>query len=154
MPLLDEKAITASWNGSGIEGQAAFTMTFTANADVMLSDALTINSRYTAAEAYNANGELLDVALNFNNNSSTFELYQNTPNPFNGETVIGFNLTEAGAATLTVADVSGRVLTVIAGEYAEGYNQVRVSNLPATGVMYYTLATATETATKKMVATK
>ena len=153
--MLNERAITASWNGVAVANNAAFSMTFTANADIMLSDALNINSRYTAAEAYNTNNEMLNVELNFNTAAvATFELYQNTPNPFNGETAIGFNMSEEGAATLTIADVSGRVLTVIEGNYAKGYNQVTVSNLPSTGVMYYTLATANETATKKMVATK
>ena len=55
---------------------------------------------------------------------------------------------------MTVTDLSGKVLTVVEGEYTEGYNQVRLSNLPATGVLYYTLNTANETATKKMIATK
>jgi hypothetical protein len=152
--MLNERAITASYNGETTD-ETAFSMTFTANADIMLSEALNINSRYTAAEAYNTNNELLDVELNFNTAANaTFELYQNTPNPFNGETTIGFNLATEGAATLTIADVSGRVLTVIEGNYAKGYNQVTVNNLPSVGVMYYTLATANETATKKMVATK
>ena len=153
--MLNERAITASWNGTAAANANAFSLTFTANADIMLSDALNINSRYTAAEAYNNNNEVLDVELNFNATATaTFELYQNTPNPFNGETTIGFNLAEEGAATLTIADVSGRVLNVIQIDGTKGYNSVVVSNLPATGVLYYTLATANETATKKMVATK
>jgi hypothetical protein len=153
--LLSERAITASFNGETAANDAAFSMTFTANADIMLSEALNINSRYTAAEAYNTNNELLDVELNFNAAAvATFELYQNTPNPFNGETTIGFNLAEDGAATLTIADVSGRVLNVIDVNGVKGYNSVIVNNLPSVGVMYYTLATANETATKKMVATK
>ncbi|MFT6357846.1 MAG: hypothetical protein ACJAYJ_002065 [Saprospiraceae bacterium] len=153
--MLNERAITASWNGEATSNDAAFSMTFTANADVMLSEALNINSRYTAAEAYNTNNELLNVELNFNSTAvATFELYQNTPNPFNGETTIGFNMVEEGAATLTIADVSGRVLNVIQIDGTKGYNNVVVNGLPSTGVMYYTIATANETATKKMVATK
>ncbi|MFT6359012.1 MAG: hypothetical protein ACJAYJ_003240 [Saprospiraceae bacterium] len=153
--MLSERAITASWNGNAKANAAAFSMTFTANANVMLSEALNINSRYTAAEAYNTNNELLDVELNFNAAAvATFELYQNTPNPFNGETTIGFNMVEEGAATLTIADVSGRVLNVIQIDGTKGYNNVVVDGLPSTGVMYYTIATANETATKKMVATK
>jgi hypothetical protein len=82
-----------------------------------------------------------------------FELKQNTPNPFAGETVVGFNLPVAGDATLTIQDVTGRTLRVIKGAYAQGYNQVilKSNDLKATGVLYYTLESGEFRATRKMV---
>ena len=67
--------------------------------------------------------------------------------------MIGFNLPEAGYAKLTIQDVAGKVLKVVDGTFGEGYNEVRVNSddLGQTGVLYYTLETATETATKKMI---
>jgi hypothetical protein len=115
---------------------------------------LNLNSRYTAAEAYKG-GEVMNVGLNFNASKSfaNYALYQNTPNPFAGETVIGFNLPTAGQATLTIQDVTGRTLKVINGQYAKGYNQVTVKDrdLSTKGVLTYTIKVADFTMTKKMV---
>lgn len=150
-----EGVITASWNGNASNGVIA-TLVFRASADANLSEVLNLNSRYTAAEAYNRSGEQLGVALNFAGAQSKvagFELKQNTPNPFAGETVIGFNLPVAGEATLTIQDVTGRTLRVVRGQYAEGYNQVTIksADLGATGVLYYTLEASDFVATKKMI---
>jgi hypothetical protein len=37
------------------------------------------------------------------------------------------------------------------GDYAKGYNEVRLSDIAATGVLYYQLDTPTDSATKKMI---
>ena len=155
--LLGEGAITTSWNAAETRelNDNLFSVTFTANADVTLSEALSINSRFTTAEAYTANGQQ-DVELTFNGNAvAGFDLYQNVPNPFNGETLIGFDLPEAGSATLTVTDLSGKVLKVISAEFNAGYNAITLSAKDlAEGVLYYTLETANHTATKKLVIVK
>jgi hypothetical protein len=85
-----------------------------------------------------------------------FELYQNEPNPFEDKTVIGFRLPAAASATLTVYDAAGRVVFTQQGDYAKGYNVMVLdrSLLKTSGVLYYTLATATASATKKMVQMK
>ena len=151
---IGENAITTSWNGDVAEG-TLFTLVLRATADAQLSDVLSVGSRFTVAEAYNNNDETLDVAFNFGGkvaSSADFALYQNTPNPFMGETVIGFNLPEAAKATITIQDVAGRVISTLDGEYAQGYNEVRfnAANLPA-GVLSYKLESANFTATKQMV---
>jgi hypothetical protein len=80
-------------------------------------------------------------------------LFQNEPNPFKGQTVVSFNLVEATQATLTVFDVTGKVITNqnIAG--VRGYNSVTLSanQLGTSGVLYYTLESGEFTATKKMI---
>ncbi|MBK8490769.1 MAG: T9SS type A sorting domain-containing protein [Saprospirales bacterium] len=158
--LLEEGVLTTSWNVSEAralaQGEVLFSLVVKANADVALSEVFGVSSAYTAAEAYNGNSELLDVNLMFNGTEATgFALYQNVPNPFKGETVIGFTLPEASTATLTVMDVSGKVLATVAGEYAKGYNEVRLGSgerfFAPTGVLYYQLDTPTHSATKKMV---
>ena len=82
-----------------------------------------------------------------------FVLYQNTPNPFNGYTVIGFELPEDASGQLTIYNVDGRMLKEIKGEYKKGYNEVTIppDELPMSGVMYYQLDTDRYTATKRMV---
>ena len=157
LTLLDKGAITTSWNENNVnleDGEVVFSLTFKANRKVKLSEALSVNSRFTPAEAYKPNGDLLDVDLAFNGElAGAFELYQNTPNPFSAETLVSFNLPQASTATLTITDVSGKVVKVITGEYAKGYNEIKLkrSELPAGGIYYYQLDTPTDSATKMML---
>ncbi len=155
---LNEGVITTSWNSSnGItveDNDVLFTITFLANTAINTSDVFAINSRYTESEAYNGS-DLFDVVLEFNGNevAGGFELYQNTPNPFKAETTVGFNLPQAGEVTLKIYDVSGRVLRLMEIDAVKGFNSVNINRdgMDATGVLYYQLETATETATKKMI---
>jgi hypothetical protein len=118
---------------------------------------LQVNSAKTRAEAYDINGNVHDVTLRFSNNTLEAQpsLYQNQPNPFTGETLIGFYLPEGGTATLTLTDLQGRVLQVIRGEYVLGNNEIMVDgkHLPK-GVIQYTLTCGEFTATRRMVLTK
>jgi hypothetical protein len=149
----EEGVVTASWHGEA-KGSVLFSLVVRATSNTTLSEVLNLNSRYTAAEAYKG-GEVVNVGLNFNASkaSANYELYQNTPNPFAGETIIGFNLPAAGAATLTIQDVTGRTLKVINGQYVKGYNQVSLKSweLMAVGVLTYTLKVADFTMTRKMI---
>jgi hypothetical protein len=78
------------------------------------------------------------------------------PNPFVSKTVIGFYLPEATEATLTVYDETGRMIYTVTGDFAKGNNAITLdrAQINTTGVLYYTLETATDRATKKMVQTK
>ena len=154
--LLTEGVITTSWNVSEAralaQGEVLFTLMVVANTDVAVSEAFAVSSSYTVAEAYNSNGNLMNVNLLFSGQTANeFALYQNIPNPFKGVTVVGFTLPEAASATLKVMDVSGKVLQVVTGDYAKGYNEVVLRNINATGVLYYQLDTPTHSATKKMI---
>ncbi|MEY3050928.1 MAG: hypothetical protein RLY31_713 [Bacteroidota bacterium] len=159
LSLLNEGVITTSWNSDAVKeldaDEAVFSLTFKATRSGRLSNMVRVNSQYTAAEAYRANGELLNVALTFDHQTVAggFELYQNTPNPFANVTNIGFYLPEATSATLTISDVQGKVVSVMQIDGAKGYNQVNLkrSEFGATGVLYYSLKTATDAATRKMI---
>jgi subtilisin-like proprotein convertase family protein len=157
-----EGMILTSWNAENAslnDGDVVFSLTFAARENARLSDVIAINSSEIAAEAYTA-VDFKNVALRFDtDNGSTvvgpaFELFQNQPNPFKSETLIGFNLPEATEATLKIFDVSGKVLKVFKGDYAQGTNYLTIdrSELGATaGVLYYQLETADNSATKKMI---
>ena len=157
---LNEGVITTSWNTKEVsnlnDNDVVFSLTLKAKSAAQLSNAISLSSRYTNAEAYNGNADLMDVVLEFNNGEvvgSEFALYQNQPNPFKNETTIGFELPEASAATLTIYDVAGRTLKAVSGDFAKGYNQVTInrSDLNGAGVLYYQLDTRNDSATKKMI---
>ena len=158
--LLNQGIITSSWNAmakTNINNEAVlFSLVFKALTDGQLKNVLHLSSDYTKAEAYDSAITPMDLDLNFEAgkvDAHPFALYQNQPNPFRNETIIGFNLPEASEATLTIYDVAGRVIHQVKGAYATGYNQVNISkaDISQSGVMYYTLETANNTATKKMI---
>ena len=116
-----------------------------------------VTSKVTPAEAYvGQTHEIRDVVISTRGavtNVDATELYQNEPNPFRGQTVVGFNLAEAAAATITVFDVTGKVIVNENLNGVKGYNTVNFSanQLGTSGVLYYTLESGEFTATKKMI---
>jgi hypothetical protein len=157
---VSEGVLTTSWNSSeGVtlnDGEVLYTVTFRAKADMKLSQALTVNSRITKAEAYDQNEDLLEVNFRFDGGivaGGEFALYQNEPNPFRDVTIIGFNLPESTKATLKVMDVTGKVVKVVSGDFAKGYNTINLTrgDIQGNGMLYYTLETTTDSATKRMI---
>jgi hypothetical protein len=151
-----EGAVTTSWNQTDVYNLAAdellFGVVVRAHTRASLSEILGVSSRFTQAEAYGPNGELFEVNLRVPGaQAAGFALYQNVPNPFDGTTHIGFLLPEASFVRLSVLDVNGRVLKLIEGDYAGGYNEIRVSDLKATGVLYYRLEAGEHTAVRSMI---
>ncbi|MCB9356869.1 MAG: HYR domain-containing protein [Lewinellaceae bacterium] len=146
-------------------GAAEFSIIFRATQAGRLSNMLGVSSRITRAEAYlpaetPAKAEtpysLKDIALLFDNRLISkvgFELYQNQPNPFREETTIGFHLPSGSEATLTVFNDAGHVIHSQSGYYQQGYHSIRLdrNQIDASGVLYYKLETATESAVRKML---
>lgn len=164
MSLLGEGAITSSWNAGTArsldEDAVLFEIQFKAKKSINLENLLSINSRFTTAEAYNLKDdsdeyEFWNVSLFSTENavSNSFELYQNIPNPFNNTTQIGFQMPSEGKAELRVYDMAGRTIFELANDYAKGYNEITLdkNNLGSEGLLYYELSTASHTATRKML---
>jgi uncharacterized delta-60 repeat protein len=133
-----------------------------------LGDVLSISQKDMEASAWHADYRPERVELRFSpvteaqqrGETSTegagFELYQNEPNPFTDKTTIAFQLPAAASATLTVYDESGRVVFTQKGDYTKGYNAMVLDRtlLKTSGLMYYTLETATASATRMMIQMK
>jgi hypothetical protein len=85
-----------------------------------------------------------------------FSLAQNYPNPFNPTTRIKYTVPEAAFVKLTVYDMLGRVVKVLAegemqpGEYETVFNAENVSG----GVYFYKLEAGSFAETRKMMLTK
>ena len=117
---------------------------------------INVSSQFTKAEAYNGNLELMDVELRFDEEgdivTNEFRLYQNTPNPFKQETLIGFELPGASKGTLNVYDVSGKLLKTVKGDFVKGFNSISLTEDGLVkGLLFYQLVTPDYTATKKMM---
>ncbi|MEZ4919298.1 MAG: T9SS type A sorting domain-containing protein [Saprospiraceae bacterium] len=149
--------LTTSYDGAEA---GVFTLKLRAKRSGKLSEMLSLSNRITRSEMYTADatGGLTrgSVALRFNGEvamGDAFALYQNSPNPFASKTQIGFYLPESSEVTLQVHDEMGRLIYSGTGNYAKGYNQIELtrSEVPASGVMYYTVSTDKASASKKMV---
>ena len=117
---------------------------------------MTIGSNLTQAEAYDKDGNVMDVKLVFKGNDTeggAFALYQNEPNPFETRTKISFHLPIESQAKLTIYDAAGRILKQIEQRFAKGYNEIPLSkeDINASGILFYRLDTPTHSATKKMI---
>ncbi|MEM8526061.1 MAG: T9SS type A sorting domain-containing protein [Bacteroidota bacterium] len=147
-----EQFITASWNREeeNMSSDIAFTLILQATANSNLSEALRISSDKTKAAAYDAQGIAMNVNLSFT--GTDFNLAQNQPNPFQGQTTINLQLPHAQYGTLKVHDLTGKVLKVIEQQFEQGENQIILdSNTLPSGVLYYTLESTDFKATRKMV---
>ena len=144
-------------NTHNTKTNSLFTITFKAKNNTTLGNSITLHADLTP-EAYTTGEtiEIHDLELTFTPQRAALELFQNQPNPFGAETRINFNLPTAGAATLTVYDLDGKVLTTVQGNYAAGRNTIELhqSELNATGVLLYQLETAAGTAVRKMIVTE
>jgi Metallo-peptidase family M12B Reprolysin-like/SprB repeat/Dockerin type I domain len=154
--------VTMSWNANNTmrfaKEEGLFTLTFRAKKAILLSDALFSSSQYTVSEIYTLkNNDLsvvspLEIAFTKTNETAlTDALYQNVPNPFEGETTLSFRLAKAQKVTISITDAVGKVLQVIQQDAFAGYNELKINNLPTKGVLFYHLATPTFKASKKMV---
>lgn len=157
---LSEGLITISWNnpeGLVIDAEEVlFEINFISTTSSEIADEISINSKAVEAEMYDA--ELQTYAINFtiegrDATATEFVLYQNTPNPFGDATTIAFDLPESMSGTLTVFDLTGKVVTKVQQKFTKGYNQVSLdrSQLGASGVMYYQLEAGEFFASKKMI---
>lgn len=151
--LLSEGKLTMSHDGD-MAGEL-FALELRALQDgIKLSEVFTVGSSITTAEAFAKTGPQ-SVALDFGNTTHgvNYSLEQNRPNPFAGSTQIGFTLAQAGEASLIITDVTGRVVWRTEGYFEAGFEQIEIAagELPASGLLNYTLTAGDFTATRKML---
>lgn len=160
--MLDEGKLILTWYDAYPTDVDAEKVLFSLNFEAVqnigrLSEKLSIGQlEHLAPVAYNGAYTPHEIELVFTESKATdgeFALYQNIPNPFKDETVIGFNLPEAASATILISDVAGRLLKKVEGDFVKGYNEVNISRseLPQAGLLFYELRTSKHTATKQMI---
>jgi len=139
---------------SANESDVLFTLVVKADKAVNVSEMLALNSSVTVAESYTSDLTVGKVSLDVRTAPvANIELFQNEPNPFRGQTTVSFVMPTAAKATISVYDVTGKLVTVRNIDAAKGLNSEIFTReqLGATGVLYYTLESGDFTATKKMI---
>ena len=145
--------VTTTWYTENAVSYDANTVLFTLIFAEATSE-MEITSDITRAEAY-VNGSRSGVELAIATRSvKAFTLYQNEPNPFVENTLIQFDLPTAAMATVTIMDVSGKMVYQKEMDGVAGMNSISVSSEELgglSGVLYYRVDTDEYSATKKMI---
>ncbi|MEO0731522.1 MAG: T9SS type A sorting domain-containing protein [Bacteroidota bacterium] len=138
-----------------LSGTEIITLQLRAEVDLRISDYLRLTDRITFPEALAPDGATAALSLEFTNapGGMDFVLHQNFPNPVRAETTIEYDLPAAGAVTLEVRDVQGRLLTerVLSGSAGRNSITLHSDDLKnTTGILTYSLRMGQERITKRM----
>ena len=135
-----------------------FRIVLKSNKAQQVKDIIRLAERTLPALAYDSKNNRKDISLTFDSrdislDQSALVVYQNEPNPFSDQTTIGFVLPQDGQVTLSVFDISGRVVYQTDAYFQKGYGQFQISeeNINARGVMYYRIQAQDQIATRKMI---
>ena len=97
-----------------------------------------------------------EQSMDFKGNPDRFTLNQNYPDPFNPTTVLSYTLKTDGRVKLTVYNLVGQSVQVIADEYqTAGYHEYSfdASDLPS-GIYLYKLQVGDYSSVKRMTLVK
>ena len=128
-----------------------------------LTKNLQLTSAITNAEMYDEENEVFGIELQVRGEikkeieTSEIALYQNSPNPFDGETTISFDLPEEMEVILTIFNANGQRILSSKDIFPAGKGQwvVKGDDLEGAGMYYYTVQTDMGHAfTKKMIKVK
>ncbi len=157
---IDKGIMRMSWNAEAdltMPHSPLFYIDIVAKQDVRLEDVVRMSEAHMDAEAYTSDLDLLDVELRTRRSNvslANYELFQNEPNPFGNLTTIKFLTPSAEEVVLSIFDLSGkkiwsRQLTAQKGKNAVTIEKAELSG--HSGVLFYSLATPTYHATRKMI---
>ena len=110
------------------------------------------NEHITISES----GNIIGISQNSNEIPEDFSLLQNYPNPFNPVTKIKFNIQRKSRVSITIYDLTGRLIETIAeSEMSAGsYEAIWDGSRFASGVYFYSIQTGSYSLTKKMILLK
>lgn len=133
--------------------RAHFTLKFKALTKTKLSEALQLNSTLTPAFAWTEQGDRLMPGMYFVPANAQAGLFGNRPNPFSQQTILYYELPEAGAVKFSFFDISGRLLRVVETFAGVGSNEllIRCEDLAGDGIIFYKMETPTEALVGKML---
>lgn len=150
--------IVISWSdqkGVAVKaGDKLFDLVLKANTASTVTRHLSTDVAVIKAEYYNKSLETRSLSLQFTKNTSgIFEVYGNTPNPWNNQTSINFSIPQSGEVILNVRDITGRLVHTSKNHFAKGVNSINLQNeqLGVSGILIYDLIFDNDVKTMKML---
>lgn len=92
-----------------------------------------------------------EVNTSLDSEALTFQLFQNSPNPFMTDTKVSFEIPASSFVELVVRDMAGKVLKKMGDQYEAGRHQITIArgSLPY-GIHFYSIKMGNRVITKKM----
>jgi hypothetical protein len=122
-----------------------------------ISEMVTMDNTFLTSEIYDQDEEIYNVSLDWMTQSEELigeeiTLHQNRPNPWDAETIIPFEIPEAGDVTLTVTNSLGVEIMDQTREFTAGKQQFKITNDSwPQGLYYYTIRFGDTQLTKTML---
>jgi hypothetical protein len=156
---VNEGKIAISWNENQLkdlkQNDELFTLSFKAINSSTLRNVLSSTSDITKEEAYDENMSIQKINVDFRSTEETasFLVAQNNPNPFKDITAINFEIGKSSEITFTVHDLGGKNIISKNSNYAAGKHTITVTRneLKTPGIYIYTLTSESGVVSKKMV---
>ncbi len=143
----DQGKISISWinmDTDPIEQTSSplFTFKFNTKKSGMLKDLIKLSKTRLSPEAYTNDLAISNLNINYLEEIQNSALIvKNTPNPFQDETRLTFDLPESDQITLTILDAKGTIIKSIQKTVEKGRNEIRLKGdlFPTDGIYFYHL---------------
>ena len=159
--LGDDKLLGISYVANSEKGgkQLLFTINIQIEKSAWLSDVISLSDEKIDLEAYDLNGDLLKLGMTFNSAETKFLDFvvdQNIPNPFKDETLIRFKIPQSTFVNFRITDLNGRTILFSNINLQAGWNKIKVdqSDLPGSGVYFYSIEFENQIQWKRMIVTE
>ncbi len=154
---ISKDRLTLTWSDRNGVKRPVITVRFMPNSTGSLRQLVYLDERFPSEYYDQSNLDLYKAEVLFTSRSETeepaFEVFQNKPNPFHNETVIGFSIGHKDLVELSIFDMTGRQLFSQKAVFEKGYNEIKVNSqyLSNAGMLYYQLNYQNQIVTKKML---
>jgi hypothetical protein len=159
--LGDDKLLGISYvaNSEKVGKQLLFTINIQIEKSAWLSDVISLSDEKIDLEAYDLNGDLLKLGMTFNSAETKFLDFvvdQNIPNPFKDETLIRFIIPQSTFVNFRITDLNGMTILFSNINLQAGWNKIKVdqSDLPGSGVYFYSIEFENQIQWKRMIVTE
>lgn len=154
--LAEDNVKMALATGEGvaiISGQTMFEIEVEATLAGRLSEMIHLGQEMHP-EMYSVENNISNFGINWRNVATAEPVLSTvTPNPWNANAEISFDLPKEGMVTFKVKDYTGKKLITTIDQYQAGHNVIKLnrSELPQSGVYFYEIRTESQIMTGKMI---
>ncbi len=158
MWFVDHSSIRFAWTPKeAVKTDKIVRLKLLAKKSGMISELMDISHDFMHSEIYDTHKEPYTLSLEWRALEEEIgvdqvQLHQNTPNPWDNETVIPFEIGESGIVSLNITNALGVEMTTITQEFAAGKQQFEIKNNSwPQGLYYYTIRFGDTQLTKTML---